>query len=187
MKTRLFVLPAFILLAAYGPLQAAGAFGSGEVLMATAIHPATVLHLTATPSPAPRDQVFEGAVIPSASMLGFPRPVPSFSPAPDVGKALFDANLALLIGLNVADYFSTIEALKHPGLEETNPLMKPFVNSPAAFAAIKAGTTALSYLSMKSVFKKNKTVAWIMTTASNVVLSYVVVNNMRLVRQARAR
>jgi len=65
--------------------------------------------------------------------------------------------------------------------------MKPFVKNPAAFAAVKFGTTALSYLSMRAIFKKNKTMAWIMTTASNALLSYVVANNMRLVQGARAR
>jgi hypothetical protein len=66
-------------------------------------------------------------------------------------------------------------------------LMKPFVKSPTAFAAVKFGTTALSYLSMRAIFKKNKTMAWIMTTASNALLSYVVANNMRLIQGARAR
>ena len=65
--------------------------------------------------------------------------------------------------------------------------MKPFVKSPVAFAAIKVGTTALTYWSMKSIFKRNKTVAWVMTTASNVLLSYVVANNVRLIQGARAR
>jgi hypothetical protein len=40
---------------------------------------------------------------------------------------------------------------------------------------------------MKSIFKRNKTVAWVMTTASNVLLSYVVANNVRLIQGARAR
>jgi hypothetical protein len=40
---------------------------------------------------------------------------------------------------------------------------------------------------MKALFKKNKTVAWIMTTASNALLSYVVANNYRLIQGARAR
>jgi hypothetical protein len=65
--------------------------------------------------------------------------------------------------------------------------MKPFVKSPLAFAAAKLGTTALSYWSMKSLFKRNRTVAWIMTTASNALLSYVVANNCRLIQGARAR
>jgi hypothetical protein len=113
--------------------------------------------------------------------------VPVYKPSAKSGKAFFDANLVLMVGLNIADYVSTREALKYPGLTETNPLMKPFVKSPAAFAAVKFGTTALSYWSMKALFKKNKTVAWIMTTASNVLLSYVVANNYRLVQGARVR
>jgi len=122
-----------------------------------------------------------------APYLSIPLTVPLYRPAPNSGKALFDASLVLMVGLNIADYFSTREALKYPGLTETNPLMKPFVKSPAAFAAIKLGTTALSYWSMKAIFKRNKMVAWVMTTASNVLLSYVVANNMRLIQGARAR
>jgi len=39
---------------------------------------------------------------------------------------------------------------------------------------------------MKALFKKNRTMAWIMTTASNALLSYVIANNMRLIQGARA-
>lgn len=102
------------------------------------------------------------------------------------GKAFFEANLLVMIGLNAADYFSTRAALKYPGLEETNPLMKPFVKSPAAFAAVKLGSTVLTYLSYKAIFKHNRTAAWVLTTATNALLSYVVVNNVRLVQNARA-
>jgi len=63
--------------------------------------------------------------------------------------------------------------------------MKPFVKSPIAFAAAKIGITALSYVAMKSLYKKSKPMAWILTTASNLFLSYVVSNNMRLHRMAR--
>jgi hypothetical protein len=115
----------------------------------------------------------------TAPRLTVPVGTPAFGPAVRSRKALFDANLVLMIGLNIADYISTREALKYPGLTETNPLMKPFVKSPAAFAAIKLGTTA--------IFKKNKAVAWVMTTASNALLSYVVANNVRLIQGARAR
>lgn len=130
--------------------------------------------------------VEESAPALSPRLAILPR-IPSFPPVIRSGKAFFDANLILMVGLNVADYVSTRAALKYPGLSETNPLMKPFVKSPAAFAAVKLGTTALSYLSMKAIFKRNKTVGWVMTTASNVLLSYVVANNMRLIQGARAR
>lgn len=102
-------------------------------------------------------------------------------------EVLFDANLVLLAAVNVADYLSTREALKYPGLHECNPLMKPFVGNDFAFAAVKAGTTVLNHLALKSLFKRNRAAAWILTTASNFVISYAVVNNMRLIREARVR
>ena len=140
------------------------------------------------PLPEPLVLAAEGTVLAvPAPQFAPPLRIPVYKPSARAGKALFDANLVLMVGLNVADYISTRQALKYPGLEETNPLMKPFVKSPAAFAAIKAGTTVLSYWSMKALFKKNKTVAWIMTTASNALLSYVVANNYRLIQGARVR
>ncbi len=102
-------------------------------------------------------------------------------------KGLFTANLAVMVALNVADYFSTRQALKQSGLVEGNPLMKPFVKNAALFAAVKAGTTVLSVWGMKSLFKRDKTTGWVVTTLSNFLLSYVVANNMRLVSRMRPR
>ena len=103
-------------------------------------------------------------------------------------SALFTSSLVAMTALNVADYLSTKQALKFPGLQEGNPLMKPFVKSPAMFAAVKAGITVLSVWGMNKMFRKgNKTTAWVMTMASNFLLSYVVSNNMRLVQKARLR
>ena len=157
-----------------------------EVIIPTGLQPSTTVLPDPLPVPAYVEYVLE-TVPPSPVAATVPLRLPIYRPAPRAGKALFDANLVLLVGLNVADYVSTREALKYPGLTETNPLMKPFVKSPAAFAAVKLGTTALSYWSMKVLFKKNRTVAWIMTTASNALLSYVVANNYRLIQGARAR
>jgi len=139
------------------------------------------------PKPGPMLILSDDVLAAPAPRFQAPAALPAFRPPVRSGKALFDANLVLMVGLNIADYISTREALKYPGLTETNPLMKPFVKSPAAFAAIKAGTTVLTYWSMKSIFKRNKTVAWVMTTASNVLLSYVVANNVRMIQGARAR
>ena len=58
-------------------------------------------------------------------------------------------------------------------------MMKPFVKSPVAFAAVKIGFTALSYLSLKGLYKKNKPMAWVASTAANLLLSYVVSNNVQ--------
>jgi hypothetical protein len=185
MKTRLipFVLAAFVLAA--GPLSASE--WEIEALVNTDLEPSAFALTALPPEAVPVELLFEEAVPAPAPRLSIPLGLPVYKPSAKAGKALFDANLVLMVGLNIADYISTREALKYPGLEETNPLMKPFVKNPAAFAAIKFGTTALSYWSMKAIFKKNKTVAWIMTTASNALLSYVVANNVRLIQGARAR
>lgn len=185
MKSNILRLGLAVCLIAAGSLMASEAVW--EVSVTTALPASEFIF----PDPLPRPQIIPALNEPDRD-LSLPRPtaplrLPVMRPAAKTGKALFDANLVLMIGLNVADYISTREAFKYPGLEETNPLMKPFVKSPAAFAAIKIGTTALSYWSMKAIFKKNKTVAWVMTTASNVLLSYVVANNLRQIQGARAR
>jgi len=160
-----------------------------EVLVPTGLQPSALSLPDPLPEPVPvaMEMLAAESVPMLSAQMTVPGRIPTFGPIIRPGKALFDANLVLMVGLNVADYISTRQALKYPGLAETNPLMKPFVKSPVAFAAAKFGTTALSYLSMRAIFKRNKTVAWVMTTASNVLLSYVVSNNYRLIQGARAR
>ena len=181
--------PLVLILAAclVSAVPAAASEAVWEVIVPTGLQPSSFVLSNPLPSPmlAPTE-ILAAEPVPMPQILVRPR-IPSFIPARGTGKSLFDANLVLMVGLNVADYFSTREALKYPGLEETNPLMRPFTKSPAAFAAVKLGTTALTYLSFKAIFKKNKTVAWVMTTATNCLLSYVVANNFRQIQAARAR
>ena len=185
MKSKPILIAMAVFVIAAGSLAAVEP--ASEVLVVTTLKPAAAVIPFSLPEAAPMKLLFEEPAPAPAPYLYIPHTLPIFKPALKSGKALFDANLVLMVGLNIADYISTREALKYPGLTETNPLMKPFVKSPAAFAAIKLGTTALSYWSMKAIFKRNKTVAWLMTTASNALLSYVVTNNMRLIQGARAR
>ena len=155
-------------------------------------------------SATPQASLFSPDVMTIASMAASPAPMPAPAAglpttvvrprglaAPFSGerfeKGLFTASLLAMTALNVADYFSTRQALKNTGLVEGNPLMKPFVKNAFVFAAVKAGTTALSVWGMKSLFKRDKTTAWVMTTLSNFLLSYVVANNMRLISRARPR
>ncbi len=152
-----------------------------EVIISTALARPTSLHLSITPSAVPMELRNDNSIVNAQANIA----LPGLRPSPKRGKALFDANLVAMVGLNIADYLSTREALKYPGLCETNPLMKPFVKHPAAFAAIKFGTTALTYFSMKAIFKKNKTVAWVLTTATNFLLSYVVANNLQQIQKAK--
>ncbi len=185
MKSKLALVALTAAVVAAIPASAAGA--GWELLIPSTFPSVSAAPSDPLPASGPVELLFEESVPAPAPRLAIPAGPPALIPAPRSDKALFDANLFVMVGLNVADYFSTREALKYPGLTETNPLMAPFVKSPAAFAAIKAGTTALTYWGMKTLFKRNRTVAWIMTTASNAVLSYVVANNLRLIQSARTR
>ncbi|MGB8951935.1 MAG: DUF5658 family protein [Candidatus Aminicenantales bacterium] len=107
-----------------------------------------------------------------------------------IGKfsdSLYDVSMISLIALNVADYLSTTEALKYPGLQEGNPLMKPFIKNSYVFAAVKIGLTAFSYYNMKNLYKKNKPLAWALSIASNLALSYVVSNNYRNINRVKGK
>ena len=97
------------------------------------------------------------------------------------GDAAFKSTLALNLALNVADFFSTRAALIHDGVIEANPFMKGLVKSPLLFAGVKLGASALSIFLLDHIYKKNKTLGWIMTTITNSVLGYVVTNNMRVI------
>lgn len=123
---------------------------------------------------------------PRAAVLSSPsyRPQVNLS---GLGSTMYELSLVAYLALNVADYLSTRECLKYPGLAEGNPVMKPFVKNPYSFAAVKAGLSIASYITMKSLYKKSKPLAWVVSIASNMALSYVVSNNYRLLGQAKAR
>jgi len=99
--------------------------------------------------------------------------------------SLFTASLMTTVALNVADYFTTMKALKYNNLQEANPLMAPVVKKPAAFAAVKVGVSALNFLMLKKLHKKNKTLAWVVSTVSNFALSYVVANNLSKIQKVQ--
>ena len=157
-----------------------------EILLTTVLEPPKTISLASAPIPALPEFSYEEPAVASVQILP-PLRLPSFGVAVSLEKTLFDANLVAMVGLNVADYVSTRAALKYQGLSEWNPLMKPFVKSPVAFAAAKIGTTALAYWSFKTLFKHSRTLAWIMTTASNGLLSYVLANNLHMIQVARSR
>lgn len=173
------------------------------ISMESASAVSTVYQMIATPLSAPG--VFRKDVI---SMMDKPHlaiPKPDFSltiepqtPQTDASRyfqhrfrshkwenTLFDATLVAHAALNIADYFSTREALKYPGLQEGNPLLKPFVKNDFAFAALKIGLTTGNHFLLKSLYKKNKTLGWIVSLTSNFLLSYVVVHNFERIEQAR--
>jgi hypothetical protein len=149
--------------------------------------PLMAMDLYPTPAPAQPARDYSSMNLdPKSAVLN----IPTFRPAAKIsgfGDALYDVSLLSFLALNVADYISTRECLKYPGLSEGNPMMKPFVNNPYAFAAVKAGLGVVTYWTMKSLYKKSKPLAWAVSIASNLALSYVVSNNFRLLNQAKAR
>jgi len=196
MKNRFVALAAAMILAAGLPLSAVAA--NGDIASKTSLLIAAVAAPSALAGPDfTRPTTVAAAVAaPNLTAPAEPSPVMSLAaqrPFRDMfrgektERALFNANLAAMAALNIADYFSTKQALKIPGSYEANPLMKPFLKNEFAFAAVKVGTTALTYFGMKKLFKTNKTMAWVLTTAANFVTSYAVYNNLNLVRKFRAR
>jgi len=102
-----------------------------------------------------------------------------------IEKSFFTASLVSILALNVADYISTRKALKYEGVSEGNSFLKPFVNNDLAFLAVKMGLTAGNHYLMQKLHKSNKTLAWIVSIASNFVLSYVVVNNFKIIQNMK--
>jgi len=109
----------------------------------------------------------------------------SFTPK-QKGTSGFTAALASTVILHAADYYTTVKALKFSNLQEGNPFMKKIANNQLLFGAIKLGVAGLQVTLLKGLYKKNKTLAWIVGTAMNVALSGVVANNLSKIQKAKA-
>lgn len=103
------------------------------------------------------------------------------------GDTIFNASMFSFAALNFADYFTTREALKNSAVREVNPLLQNIVKDPAQHALVKLGITALSYWNMKSLYKKNKPLAWLFSIASNALMYYVVSNNIQTINESARR
>ena len=101
-------------------------------------------------------------------------------------SSFFKTTLITSAILGAADFVTTVKALKYGSLQEANPLAKPIVKNPYVFALAKLGITALNYQLMKVLYKKDKKLAWVMSVVSNLALSYVVINNIRMIQKAQA-
>lgn len=103
------------------------------------------------------------------------------------GNTLFTTSLIASSLLQAADFFTTMKALQYESLREANPLMKPFVDKPYAFAAVKVGMVTLNYVLMKNLYKKDKTMAWVISAVTNFAFSYVVAHNLQMIDRAQAQ
>lgn len=109
----------------------------------------------------------------------------SFTPK-QKGTGGFTAALVSTVVLHAADYYTTVNALKFSTLQEGNPFMKKIANNQLLFGAIKLGVAGLQVTLLRGLYKKNKTLAWIVGTAMNVALSGVVANNLSKIQKAKA-
>ena len=86
---------------------------------------------------------------------------------------------ASYIGLNIADYITTRQAMEK-GAWEANPIMRPFVKNKPAFASIKAGATLTTLYLSRKVKKEKPKVAFGLLIIGNLVYGYLANHNYKV-------
>ncbi|MBN1224275.1 MAG: hypothetical protein JXB23_13590 [Candidatus Aminicenantes bacterium] len=109
------------------------------------------------------------------------------SSKPNFERTLYTSSLLTLTALNIADVITTMQALKHNGLTEGNPVMQPVVKNIYLFSAVKLSVAVMDYFLLQKLHKKNRTLGWVASLAANLAMSYVVTNNIRKIQQVQAR
>lgn len=99
-----------------------------------------------------------------------------------LGKTLYTISLLSLTALNIADYISTVKALQYEGLQEGNPLVQPFTKNIVLFSALKMGIAFYDFYILKKIYRKNKTIGWLLSLAGNFAMSYIVSNNIKKIQ-----
>ena len=89
----------------------------------------------------------------------------------------FDVSLYGLAMLHTADLFSTHRFMTM-GYTEVNPIFKN--SSIGTMAAAKILGGILHVYLLKWIYKKNKTVGWVVSIATNMALGYIVYHNLSL-------
>ena len=87
---------------------------------------------------------------------------------------------ASLVALQTLDVVSTTRALSSGGAYEANPVMRGVVGSPAAFLAVKAGTTAGTIWIAERMRKKHPVRATVFMASTNAMMAAVVAHNLRI-------
>lgn len=89
-----------------------------------------------------------------------------------------------LAALNAFDAYSTLKGVPR-GAHEMNPLVRSAAGKPAAFWALKAGTTVLPMMAAERMWKKNRVGAVVMMAVANGVAIAVAANNAKVLRNQR--
>ena len=87
---------------------------------------------------------------------------------------------ASLVTLQALDFVSTSRALSSGAGYEANPVMRGVVGSPAAFLAVKAGTTATTIWIAEKWRKKHPVRAMVFMASTNAAMAAIVAHNMRI-------
>jgi hypothetical protein len=95
------------------------------------------------------------------------------------GSGLPAALSMSFVALQVLDVHSTLRAIDR-GARESNGLMAPFVDQPAAFMAVKAGTAAAILYMSDRVSRRSRVGAIVMMAAFTSAYATVVTNNYRI-------
>jgi len=107
---------------------------------------------------------------------------PSAAPAPTRWAAppLHLGLAASFTALQAFDLVSTVRATSTGRGVEANPLMGPFVNHPAAFAALKGGATAMTLLAMRRLAKQHPKTAVFTFIGLNAAYAFTAASNLRV-------
>jgi hypothetical protein len=100
-------------------------------------------------------------------------------------SAFFITAVSSTVILQAADYLTTLNAMKYSSLQEGNPLLKNVVHDPLLFGAVKLCVTGLQIVLLKKLHESNRTLGWIVGTALNAAVSYVVANNISKIQRAQ--
>jgi len=87
---------------------------------------------------------------------------------------------ASLVTLQALDFVSTTRALSSPNAYEANPVMRGVVGSPAAFLAVKAGSTAATIWIAEKWRRKHPVRAMVFMASTNAAMAAVVAHNMSI-------
>jgi len=101
--------------------------------------------------------------------------------APEPGRpAALVPMYASFVTLQALDFVSTTRALSNANAYEANPVMRGVVGSPAAFLAVKAGSTAATIWIAEKWRRRHPVRAMIFMASTNAAMAAVVAHNMSL-------
>jgi hypothetical protein len=92
---------------------------------------------------------------------------------------------ATFAALQVADAVTTVQALQQAGVEEVNPLARPFVRNVPAMAVVKSASTAVTIFAVEKLWRRNRVAAVSTMIGINVAYGLIVSHNARVAESAR--